>query len=1118
MESYSEQIRQINEQAQKDQLWGKPANDIITGIEGNDAIPPERAIWELVQNAHDVANESGTDIEFCRSADSFSFIHNGVPFLIANLKALNIQTSSKVRNNTIQIGQYGTGFLTTHKFGLKFKLSSSLMYEVDESDGKHQYYHNFTNLLFDRSSSDKSAMIDCLQRQQDEIDNIHCRFEKSTEPCKLTIFDYLQEHEIERYNVKRAFYNAPFIAPYVIALNGVINSISFKDEVEGTSVKYVADSISCVEKSENWTLLVSDIVCVTTNKSQARNKTLKVYKIVSTQLNENKEPLVSVVLPLREDESKEVTSFEFGDNIPKLFLKLPLIGSENWGVNFIFSSPDFTCENESRNSVRFVGNGQNNDAYAQRNREIVALAQSILFDFIDKTNLKIKDIRHFAHIDFDINSKSEPLAEYYKSLKKAWISFFQCRRMFATNKGNDLGNVNCGKFISRELVKECSSNDLLLDALYPILNEMLYDHEHLPKREDLLFWSDLVSKWFPDEHSSFFFSIDQIAKHLDAISQNRLADHHNLSSILEIDKYILRTCTGLLDELRIIPNENGIGFSRKVLKRPVGFGNDMRCFLDTFVPDVMHLMVHSLFYEDFDFVDFSQQEAKEAISVKASDVISNFSSASKNFQVNNNPETLNQLDEVTLPRNMVAQIMHYMNFFIGERSESFLSKMHRELSAFYNLDINKSIETIDTNIFDSRQVLRIIINDALAKFTLFKTEDKIRSEDIVRNILSLLFNYKDFSDILRYYPVYKNQTGEYRYYNRVRYEEEIPETLKDFHDQICGKLKGTELSIRDILSDNTYRNFLIDGTALKGSEVAEEINEKLLLSPYPKIAASPYRAIFIEILTKHCEEPTYGHLWKSWFTQIYNDKAHLLLDIIESPSKKECLTHLMTIEDDEKLSEIVKLAESSDFEDIIRLGKEALSSKIRNENDTKYKKMLGSFVEDWIQSQLEAELGNNVVKCESTIDNEQGGQDLIIYLNGEAIYYIEIKSRWNQRDSVLMSKLQMKVSSEKKDRYALCAVDMTGFDQEKAERHEFPEINDESLKRIKVANRIGLANEKLEEGLILDEDIVHIGGDIKSVVPQSYLNVNSISFEKLINNILDLIKERIDNNATEPNI
>ncbi len=158
------------------------------------------------------------------------------------------------------------------------------------------------------------------------------------------------------------------------------------------------------------------------------------------------------------------------------------------------------------------------------------------------------------------------------------------------------------------------------------------------------------------------------------------------------------------------------------------------------------------------------------------------------------------------------------------------------------------------------------------------------------------------------------------------------------------------------------------------------------------------------------------------------------------------------------------------------------------------------------------------MKCESTIDNEQGGQDLIIYLNGEAIYYIEIKSRWNQRDSVLMSKLQMKVSSEKKDRYALCAVDMTGFDQEKAERHEYPEINDESLKRIKVANRIGLANEKLEEGLILDEDIVHIGGDIKSVVPQSYLNVNSISFEKLINNILDLIKERIDNNATETNI
>lgn len=1109
MKSYSEQIRDINNQAQKEQLWGKPANDIITGIEGNDAIPSERAIWELVQNAHDVANESGTDIEFCRRLDSFSFTHNGVPFLIANLKALNIQTSSKVRNNTIQIGQYGTGFLTTHKFGLKFKLSSSLMYEVTESDGKHLYYHNFTNLLFDRSTNDKGAMIDCLQRQHDEIDNIHCRFEKSTDPCKLTKFEYLQEHEIERDNVKKAFDNAPYIAPYVIALNKVINSISFKDEVEGTSVKYVAGSISCVEKSENWMLQVSDIICATTNRGEPKDKTLKVYKIVSTQLNENNEPLVSVVLPLRVDESREVTSFEFGDNIPKLFLKLPLIGSENWGVNYIFSSPDFTCENESRNSVRFVGNGQNNDAYAQRNREIVALAQSILFDFINKTKLEIKDIRHFAHIDFDVKSKNEQMAEYYKALKNEWISFFQCRRMFATNKGNGLGDVNCGKFISRELVEACSSNDLLLKAIYPILNEMLLNHEHLPKRDDLLFWSDLVSKWFPDEPTSFFFTIDHIAKHLDAISQNRLADKDNLSDILEIDRYILHTYAGLLDELRLIPNEKGIGFSRKVLKSSVGFGEEMRRFLDTFVPDVMHLMADPLFYEDFDFVAFGQQEAKDAISVKASDVISDFSSASRNFQQNNNAETLKKLEDVTLSCDMVAKIMHYLNLFIRERSESFLSKMHRELSAFYNLNV-KTKEIIDTNIFDCRQVLRVVINDALAKFTLSKSEDKIIKEDIVKNILSLLFNYKDFSDLLRYYPVYKNQTGKYRYYNTVKYEEEIPETLKKFHDLICGKFKGTEDTVRDILTDNEYRDYLIDGKSLKGSEVAEVINEKLLLAPYPKIAASPYRAIFIEILTKHCEDPADGYLWSSWFTQIYNDKAHLLLDIIESPSKKECLTHLMTIEDDEKLSAIVKLAESSDFEEIIRLGKEALSSKIRNDNDTKYKKMLGSFVEDWIQSQLDAELGNNVVKCDSTIDNEQGGQDLIIYLNGEAIYYIEIKSRWNQRDSLLMSKLQMKVSSEKKDRYALCAVDMTGFDQEKAERHEYPEINYESLKRIKVANCIGFANEKLEEGLILDEDMVHLGGDFKSVVPQSYLNVNSISFERLINNILNLIKERID--------
>ena len=51
-ESLKDQIVNEAEESFAETMWGKPANDIITGISNNSAIPADRAIWELVQNAH----------------------------------------------------------------------------------------------------------------------------------------------------------------------------------------------------------------------------------------------------------------------------------------------------------------------------------------------------------------------------------------------------------------------------------------------------------------------------------------------------------------------------------------------------------------------------------------------------------------------------------------------------------------------------------------------------------------------------------------------------------------------------------------------------------------------------------------------------------------------------------------------------------------------------------------------------------------------------------------------------------------------------------------------------------------------------------------------------------
>ena len=133
----------INKQAKDSKsntLWGKPANDIINGRDYSASAKPIRAIWEMVQNARDVS-ESESNIVFTRRNGTFEFKHDGMPFLNNTLNALILQTSAKMRNDGDSVGQYGTGFLTTHKFGRKFYLSGSLKLVDDE-----ELYYNFPKL------------------------------------------------------------------------------------------------------------------------------------------------------------------------------------------------------------------------------------------------------------------------------------------------------------------------------------------------------------------------------------------------------------------------------------------------------------------------------------------------------------------------------------------------------------------------------------------------------------------------------------------------------------------------------------------------------------------------------------------------------------------------------------------------------------------------------------------------------------------------------------------------------------------------------------------------------------------------------------------------------------
>ena len=129
-------------------------------------------------------------------------------------------------------------------------------------------------------------------------------------------------------------------------------------------------------------------------------------------------------------------------------------------------------------------------------------------------------------------------------------------------------------------------------------------------------------------------------------------------------------------------------------------------------------------------------------------------------------------------------------------------------------------------------------------------------------------------------------------------------------------------------------------------------------------------------------------------------------------------------------------------------------------------------------------------------------------LNGAVIYYIEVKSRWAPKDSVLMSASQFRTSVEEKGHYALCEVDMIDYDKTNVEKHEYPNIS-ETIDRILAVTNIGVLNEALKDSLNQDSDQVHVGGDYKVIVPQAVWKEHGIQFNELVQEIKKKVEEKL---------
>lgn len=1094
--------KNIDEQAEKskgDMFYGKPANDILNGRDCSVSAKSIRAIWEMVQNARDVSVSKSCNIVFIRKNGTFVFKHDGIPFTNDTLNALIFQTSAKSRNDGDQVGQYGTGFLTTHKFGREFHLAGSLKLVDSE-----ELYYNFPELVIDRTPNTREKMAEKLKEQFEEKDSWREDTTKRSEkPDTRTVFTYLQPHEVERKNVEEAFEQAPELIPYVLCLNEGINSIILQDEIKHRTVTFTRGDKELLSETAKANLFSTQIKITDTENNFADKimETIESKNTVTTKKGTQKE-MVTVILPIQHNKVCQPS-----DKIARLFNYLPLVGTERWGINFILQAPMFTCSTDDRSSLRLITDGQTTDDPAAKNQEYIQEATDIIFEYIKEHVKEWQDVHYLAPIYFDVTNANPELNTYYNGLKSTWLQ--QMCALPIVNVSTEQGVIRKNPseiyVLDATLSKAIKDDKELLQPFYHVLNHMF--NAAVPCIDQLLYWSDVFAQWYEGESCAQIKSIRDIIEHIDENGLEAVSEEN----LLKICKYLKDSEQLSYFDKNILLTEDGTLTNKTEGYKSDNFG---RIFKDSMK---VLLSTHTSKFVKADFTNmvkltiFSNKEVKDALSpcteVLQTRIKTVRDAAKKAWETSTAVSTTEGI--LTLEERNA--LLNYCRMVIPSNSVAFQANAVKLICEYYEISSNIS-EMIDSDFFEWRGALRTLLSNVYTEFTLLREEEKNNKKDWIKRMVSCVYEYSEFKDMLQDYRVYLSQNGRFCYCKELKKDPEIPEKMKDIYNTIFSTTENT-FEIRDNLFDNEFGKVAITDSTWEVIMFGNEIMDMIEKSGkyLDDIDTYEHKDMIMDIIN-YFENKNDGQLWKEAFGKIYKDIPSLLAKLVLNKDNREPMIKIMKVKDIMRLNKAAEIINDENLVGIWEMGKTAWAEKQNETHDFEKKKELGSYVEDYLRRELSEELSDNDLKAD--VDDQQGGQDIIVSLNGKPVYYIEVKSRWASDKSVMMSALQLDKSVEKKDQYSLFAVDMVGFNDENVKEHIYPATMEEFVDRIRVVTRIGEFNYDIQPKKRDPDEQVHIGGDYKAIVPQKLIEYNNINYQRFIDEVLKpKVKEAIKGNC-----
>lgn len=1047
------------EQEEKRSTYKRFCDDIIQRLDDVKSYMADRAIWELFQNAGDVAqienDELKAHIRMTLTPERFIFAHKGKPFTFDTLNSLVKQVSSRSKETDENAtGQYGTGFVTTHSFGKVLTITGSMERPYDKGN-----YIDIDNFVIDRSYDIKQDFYDKLPAQLDKAKAIALSEKSTTEVREWTELSYDLSTAIGNNGLNKALRGidaALKTLPYLMTINPTIAEVEIDNQVTGTHVAFKSQRLQ-----DEAGLHVMAITITANGVTSVK----KVYYIESG----NHEDVI--ILPLSAPNHAEKL-----DGMAKLFVNYPLIGTEKFCSEFIFHSRRFIPV-EERNGIYLPEQEANSPQKYENNVKVLNEMADMLFSTLSE--LQLDNWEEILSISLDEPiSPDELLLDFYRTFKQKWVEAFKNLKVFNIN-GDYHALSHGGVALYSKVIVDCLGVDDFKyeDAVYQAVS-MNYT---VPSKECLIKWSHVVATWCQQECSSFI-SNDDIAQKM---SQN--CDDTEL--LLEFDKYIAANdLNTLFDKYTLIPNREGVLMHKNQLRDAKTIKAWVCNLVSPFVHEEVAKFVDTRFANLCKFTEFTRKDLSNSLT----GALTAIAKETLEKGVRCSDVTLNALANIALIAPSVSD-------------KTIRYSAMKVVAEYLNIPFEiKVLEPLDSDEHDIAALpFKHLIKNLLLEISTKDAEWVDANKEYVRSLHQSLakwaeyYNRNDKKGFAKDFACFPNMLMQPTLAAELRSAKDIPAELFGLYEAIVN------VNLRDTLVDTDFAEFC-EFTSVDASSIAKEIEEALAEKEDKHPAV-------LDIIGLMDEDP---EKWCKLFARINSNKANIFMDQVK-PECKEGIYQLMKINDADKLDQLVELVKDDFMDEILRAGQIAVLQRKNDKADFEYKHALGKHVEDEVlaalTSKLSSELGDKGVTVR--VEDCQYGQDIIVFCNNYPVYYIEVKSRWSSNQSVEMSQLQMNTCVEESGHYALCCLNMSGTDHHDVAEHIYPPV-EETINKIKAITNIGNLAKEAYNAAHQSEDTVHLGGGYKCIVPQKVIDDNGENFEKLIDSIIAECVRYMDSNAT----